>query len=252
MTSRESPPAEGDPTNDRTTDPGTDVVPASPGRQPNYFIRRGVAIGGVVAAIALGAVAVGSLIDGGGDGPVTGAADADWSTIVLVDARSGQVILADIDGEEQSRFAVRAHEPDRRAHRRLVDAHHIVRRRGRRRSGRRIDRGRRAGARHERRGDACRFGAHDAHCEHRRRPRPDGARPDRRRARHRQLGADRRCSLRHHHRRRVAVGARRRDHRRRQLPDHPLLVRSRRAVVLSRPSARRQRRTGRHHPERRQ
>jgi hypothetical protein len=109
MTSRESPPPDGDPAGA----PGTEstriqrdgAAEDSPGRQPNYLIRRGVAIGGVVAAIALGAVAVGTLIDGGGDEPATGAADADWNTIVLVDARTGQVIVADTDGEEQTRFA---------------------------------------------------------------------------------------------------------------------------------------------------
>src|SRR5688572_7480192 len=102
MTSKESPPAKGDAIG--FDDPGAegrrsgDGDTEGPDREPNYLIRRGIAIGGVVAAIAAGAVVVGSLIDGGNDEAPSGAAQAEWNTIVLLDERSGQVILADAAG----------------------------------------------------------------------------------------------------------------------------------------------------------
>src|SRR5918993_2304624 len=112
MTSRELPEADGTSTTSRN-DRGA-VLPPAPSdtsggpeardRQPNYLIRRGIAIGGVVAAVAAGAVVVGSLVDRDGDDAPTGAADAEWDTIVLIDDRSGQVIVADETGEEELRF----------------------------------------------------------------------------------------------------------------------------------------------------
>jgi len=100
MTSPDVPRVDGDAP--RSVDVDDDAAPS--GRQPNYLIRRGIAVGGVVGAVAIGAVVVGSLIGGDDDATTGGGADADWNTIVLLDERSGIVIVADEVGEEQARF----------------------------------------------------------------------------------------------------------------------------------------------------
>jgi hypothetical protein len=101
MTSTQPPPTDGD-APDVDSDADADIGRA---RQPNYLVRRGIAVGGVVAAIAGGAILVGSLIGGDDGAPSNGAADVEWNTIVLLDERSGQLIVANEAGEELERFA---------------------------------------------------------------------------------------------------------------------------------------------------
>ncbi len=75
----------------------------APGRAPNFLIRRAIVIGGVVAAIVGGGLVVNALVrNGGGDDAI--GANVEWNTIALVDERSGDVILTDATGAEQSRF----------------------------------------------------------------------------------------------------------------------------------------------------
>ena len=74
-------------------------------REPNYLVRRAIVVGTVVVVIAAIAVGVGLLLDGGGDDTTSGAATVDWNTVVLIDSRTGQVILTDGAGEESARFA---------------------------------------------------------------------------------------------------------------------------------------------------
>src|SRR5687768_15649393 len=100
MTSPDVPPVDGD--GPRSVVDDDDEAPS--GRQPNYLIRRGLAVGGVVGAVAIGAVAAGSLIGGDDNDTTGGGADADWNTIVLLDERSGIVIVADETGDEEDRF----------------------------------------------------------------------------------------------------------------------------------------------------
>lgn len=73
-------------------------------RQPNYWFRRAVAIGGVVAVIATAAVVIANLIGTGGDESVTGSAPVDWNRIVTFDARTGIVVVDDDAGEQLSRI----------------------------------------------------------------------------------------------------------------------------------------------------
>ena len=74
-------------------------------REPNYLVRRSIVVGAVIVLIAAVAVGVGRLLDGGSDSSTSGAAQADWNTVVLLDGRTGQVIVTDDAGEESTRFA---------------------------------------------------------------------------------------------------------------------------------------------------
>lgn len=71
---------------------------------PNYFFRRALVVGGVVAVIAAAAVLAGRLIGSGGDGSSSGAASADWNRIVMVEDRTGRVIVVDETGEDIARL----------------------------------------------------------------------------------------------------------------------------------------------------
>ncbi|MGB0114984.1 MAG: hypothetical protein WBP59_17325 [Ilumatobacteraceae bacterium] len=82
--------------------PSTDAPDGDLG--PNYLVRRALVVGGVVAVIAAAAVLVGQLISSGDETTSTGAAQADWNRIVLVEPRTGQVITLDDAGEEVSRI----------------------------------------------------------------------------------------------------------------------------------------------------
>lgn len=105
MTSTQPPPIDGDSAGNRTESSSiVDDRERVDEHEPNYLVRRGIAIGGVVAAIAGGAILVGSLIGGDDGASTTGAADVDWNTIVLLDDRSGQLIVGDERGDDAVRF----------------------------------------------------------------------------------------------------------------------------------------------------
>jgi hypothetical protein len=73
-------------------------------RPPNYFFRRAVVVGGVVAVLATASIVVGRMIGSGADETVSGALDADWNRIVLVDDRTGRVVVDDTEGDEVARI----------------------------------------------------------------------------------------------------------------------------------------------------
>ena len=73
-------------------------------RGPNFLIRRAVVVGGVVAVLATASIVVGQLIGSGSDESASGAIDTDWNRVVLVDDRTGRVIVDDENGEEFARI----------------------------------------------------------------------------------------------------------------------------------------------------
>ena len=82
-----------------------------PPREPNYLLRRAIVIGSVVALIAAIAIGVGALLDRDSDSATSAGAPAEWDTVVLLDRRSGQVILTDTSGEESARFTSGVRSP---------------------------------------------------------------------------------------------------------------------------------------------
>ena len=75
--------------------------------RPNYWIRRGIVIGGVVAALAVGAIVIAGTIGSNGTDTPAGTVSADWNRIVLVDERTGRVIVDDESGDEVARIDTR-------------------------------------------------------------------------------------------------------------------------------------------------
>jgi len=71
---------------------------------PNYFFRRALVVGGIVAVIAVGAVIVGRVLSSDGGDPANGAANAEWNRIVMVESRTGRLIVLDETGEELGRL----------------------------------------------------------------------------------------------------------------------------------------------------
>lgn len=94
-------------------DSGTPRTPFSHDRSrgPNYLFRRAVVVGGIVAVLATASVVIGRLIGSGGEETVSGAVGTDWNRIVLVDTRSGLVIVDDGAGDEQSRIESKLRSP---------------------------------------------------------------------------------------------------------------------------------------------
>ena len=87
-------------------DRGNDVAVGSVESRngPNFLFRRAVVVGGVVAVVATASIVIGQLIGTGGSNTTSGAVSADWNRIVLIDERTGRVIVEDVDGEELSRI----------------------------------------------------------------------------------------------------------------------------------------------------
>ena len=92
-------------------------------RGPNYLFRRAVVVGGVVAVLATASIVVGQLIGSGSEEPESGAISTDWNRIVLIDDRSGRVIVDDSDGEELSRIESGVRTPTASA---IVDSALVV------------------------------------------------------------------------------------------------------------------------------
>ncbi len=79
---------------------------------PNYWIRRAVVVGGVVAVLATASIVVGQLIGSGSEETSSGAISPDWNRIVLVDERRGSVVIDDSSGEEVARFESGVRNPN--------------------------------------------------------------------------------------------------------------------------------------------
>ncbi len=88
------------------SDAATDQVDVTQRRRPspNYLIRRAVVVGGVVAVLATASIVIGQLIGSGANETTSGAISAEWNRIVLVDDRTGRVVVNDADGDELSRI----------------------------------------------------------------------------------------------------------------------------------------------------
>ena len=87
--------------------PGDDERSDQSGRRsrgPNYLFRRAIVVGGVVAVLATASIVVGQLIGSGSNESASGAISTDWNRIVLVDDRTGRVIVDDAGGEELARI----------------------------------------------------------------------------------------------------------------------------------------------------
>jgi hypothetical protein len=78
--------------------------PARRRRGPNFLIRRAVVVGGVVAVVATAAIVIGQLVGSGADDAASGAIGTDWNRVVLVDERTGRVVVDDENGEELVRI----------------------------------------------------------------------------------------------------------------------------------------------------
>lgn len=74
------------------------------GRHPNFWIRRLVVVGGVVAVFVAAAFVVNSLVNGTASDTAPGAIDAEWNRIVIVDERTGRVTVENDAGEETGRI----------------------------------------------------------------------------------------------------------------------------------------------------
>jgi hypothetical protein len=90
---------------------------------PNYWIRRALVVGGVVAVLATASIVVGRLIGSGAQEVSSGAITPDWNRIVLVDDRTGRVIVADPSGDEVARFESGVRTPSASA---VVDSTVVV------------------------------------------------------------------------------------------------------------------------------
>lgn len=90
---------------------------------PNYLFRRAVVVGGVVAVLATASIVVGQLIGSGAQDSTSGAVGADWNRVVLVDDRTGRIIVDDEQGEEVARIESGVRSPTASA---IVDSTLIV------------------------------------------------------------------------------------------------------------------------------
>lgn len=81
-------------------------------RDPNYLIRRAIVVACVVAVVAVAAIVIGRVIGSRSDNNVgSGTIDAEWDRVVLVDDRTGRVIVADGAGEEIARIETGVRSP---------------------------------------------------------------------------------------------------------------------------------------------
>ncbi len=89
------------PPSDDKDDPNAEL---DEGFRPNYWFRRIVVAGGVVALIITAVIVITNLTAGSGGQATSGAISADWNRVVLIDERTGSVVLANDAGEEVGRI----------------------------------------------------------------------------------------------------------------------------------------------------
>ena len=87
-----------------TVDTGRSSVDRADGGRPNYLFRRAVVVGGVVAVLATASIVIGQLIGNGSDDTASGALGAEWNRVVLIDDRTGRVLVDDAVGDEVARI----------------------------------------------------------------------------------------------------------------------------------------------------
>ncbi len=78
--------------------------PADTRSRPHFWIRRTIVVGGVVAVFATAAMVITNLTDNSNGAAPSGTVSAEWNRIVLVDERTGRVIVDDDQGEELARI----------------------------------------------------------------------------------------------------------------------------------------------------
>jgi hypothetical protein len=71
---------------------------------PNYWIRRVVVVGGVVAVFAAAALIINAVIDSTTPAPNVGSVSADWNRVVTIDTRTGRIVVRDDTGTEVARI----------------------------------------------------------------------------------------------------------------------------------------------------
>ena len=98
---------------------------SSPGTQrgPNYLFRRAIVVGGVVAVVATASIVIGQLMSSDSNDTTSGAISTDWNRIVLVDDRTGRVIVDSENGEELARIESGVRTPSASA---VVDSTLVV------------------------------------------------------------------------------------------------------------------------------
>jgi hypothetical protein len=106
-----------------TVDTGQRTYDRESGRRPNYLFRRAVVVGGVVAVIATASIVIGQLISNGNDETASGALGADWNRVVVIDDRTGRVVVDDAAGDEVARVESGIRSPSASA---LVDSTLVV------------------------------------------------------------------------------------------------------------------------------
>jgi len=72
-------------------------------RHPNYLFRRGVVVGGVIAVVAAAAFVVVNVRETASDDAVSGSISAEWDRVVVVDPRTGRLVVDNDQGEELER-----------------------------------------------------------------------------------------------------------------------------------------------------
>lgn len=96
-------PARGAPSTTASADTGSwDDRGVEEWDEPNYLLRRGFVVGGVVAAIAVVAIGAGQLIGGDDADSPWSAASAEWNTIVVL--TSDEITLLESGGDEVNAF----------------------------------------------------------------------------------------------------------------------------------------------------
>ena len=78
--------------------------PVNARSRPHYWFRRAVVVGGVVAVVATAAIVITTLTSSSNGAAPLGTVSAEWNRIVLVDERTGRVIVDDAQGDELARI----------------------------------------------------------------------------------------------------------------------------------------------------
>lgn len=85
-------------------DEGSQLADDVEALRPNYWFRRVIVGGGVVAVIATAAIVITNLTGSSDRSPSSGSVSAEWNRVVLIDERTGRVIVDDDAGEELARI----------------------------------------------------------------------------------------------------------------------------------------------------
>jgi hypothetical protein len=99
-----SPPLPFDDVGDAPVDDVRTDDPVGARSRPNYWFRRVIVIGGVVAVVATAAIVITNQASSSNGSSPSGTVSAEWNRVVLVDDRTGRVIIDNDTGEELGRI----------------------------------------------------------------------------------------------------------------------------------------------------